>query len=144
MSDFVIGPAEFAVAATTVDGHIHIGEARIPWPQDMAHIYVRRLIQPGDPSDGKVMEVHLAAHDGLAQEDLSQMERDAEQHPLGPVAFFRIHDAYMSPGDFAEEMDLDLDEVHLLDAEIQEWREEAELLESLLRHPSASSGNFEK
>ncbi|WEH30131.1 hypothetical protein [Streptomyces sp. AM 3-1-1] len=61
-------PAEFVGLAKIEDGHLNIGGLKVPWDGglcDTVPVYVRRLSR-----DGSVAEIHLARHDGYAQEEL--------------------------------------------------------------------------
>lgn len=78
-------PAEFVAAAVAVEGRINVGGALIPWGGgDFASVYVRRL-----SSDLSVVEIHIARHDGLAQEEMDADNEEADRYPLGPKEYWR-------------------------------------------------------
>jgi hypothetical protein len=79
-------PAEFIGLATLTDGVLDIGgvEVRfnVGWPN--LAVYVRR-----DTKDLSVVEVELAIHDGLEEEELEMLNMEAERYPLGPKEYWR-------------------------------------------------------
>ena len=93
-----IMPAEFfGEAAHDAGGFLTIGEGehvvRIPlskgsmpgwWNTGTVSVYVRRYSE-----DLSVCEIHIARHDGLAQEELDEENRQAEVYPLGPKEYWR-------------------------------------------------------
>ena len=76
-------PAEFVGWAENVDGNINVGGLLIPYHGAEA-VYVRRR-----SSDLSVIEIILASHDGLAQEELDEQNRQADIYPLGPKEYWR-------------------------------------------------------
>jgi hypothetical protein len=91
--DFYILPAEFVGhAACGSDGKLRIGEGDHVVEVDLAHIgsrnkigvYVRR-----SSNDLSVIEIHMARHDGLAQEQLDAENAEAERYPLGVKEYWR-------------------------------------------------------
>lgn len=77
--------AELVGSAEVVNGHINIGGLEVPYRgPEPASVYVRRL-----SSDLSVAEIHIARHDGLAQEQLDRQNEEAEHHPLGPKEYWR-------------------------------------------------------
>lgn len=76
-------PAEHLGEAAIINGKLEIGGVLIPW-NGPASVYVRRL-----SSDLSVAEIALARHDGLAQEQLDEQNRQAEIYPLGPREYWR-------------------------------------------------------
>ena len=81
-------PAEHVgVAKATPDGTLDIGGVQLQFPGDMngdVHVYVRRLSR-----DLSIAEIHIARHDGLAQEQLDQQNREALEDPRGPDAYWQ-------------------------------------------------------
>lgn len=80
-------PAEHVGFAKTEDGILNIGGLEInvgQWARrGEIGVYVRR-----DSEDLSIMEIHLARHDGLAQEELDRQNEEAERYPLGPKAYW--------------------------------------------------------
>lgn len=70
--------------ADTSDGFLDVGGVRIPWHRNGEGVFVRRI-----SNDLSAIEVHLARHDGLAQEELDEQNRQAEAYPLGPKEYWR-------------------------------------------------------
>lgn len=54
------------------------------WNTHTVSVYVRR-----DSNDLSVIEIHMARHDGLAQEELDRKNAEAERYPLGPKEYWR-------------------------------------------------------
>lgn len=79
----LILPAEYLGEAECVDGHINVGGVLVPF-RGATGVYVRRV-----SSDLSVAEIHLARHDGLAQEELDEQNRQAAAYPLGPKEYWR-------------------------------------------------------
>ncbi|GAC1666457.1 MAG: hypothetical protein NVS9B9_27190 [Ktedonobacteraceae bacterium] len=89
-----IGPVEFVGNAEIVDGKLNIGGVEIPFrgskgdgqefPECFASIYVQRM-----NDDLSVAEIHIARHDGYAQLELDNQNKEAEEHPLGPEDYWR-------------------------------------------------------
>ena len=79
-------PAEAIGAARLADGHLDVGGVRVPVPVDWGEVpvHVRR-----SSSDLSVVEVLVAFHDGLAQEELDAQNAEAERYPLGPKEYWR-------------------------------------------------------
>lgn len=80
-------PAEFIGNARIVDGRLDIGGVKIQlgdWGPSGVSIYVRR-----SSADLTVMEICMARHDGLAQEELDQENLEAERYSLGPKEYWR-------------------------------------------------------
>jgi hypothetical protein len=85
-------PAECVGAAEIVDGVLDVGGVPIQLnrpglvagTRHQLGIYVRR-----SSKDLSVMEVHIAFHDGFAQEALDQENFEAERHPGGPREYWR-------------------------------------------------------
>ncbi len=79
-------PAELIGLATLTNGVLDIGgvEVRfnVGWPN--LAVYVRR-----DARDLSVVEVELAIHDGIAEEELDIFNAEAERYPLGPTEYWR-------------------------------------------------------
>lgn len=85
--------AEHFGVAEVVNGKLDIGGVKVPFgghpdhaecPRRAAHVYVRRSSE-----DLSVMEIHIARHDGLAQEELDRQNTEADAHPLGPKEYWR-------------------------------------------------------
>jgi len=78
------------------------------WNTGDVGVYVRR-----DSSDLSVIEIHMARHDGVAQEALDEQNRQAEIYPAGPKEYWRGemvgkftygHDSHlMTDADFEED-----------------------------------------
>lgn len=92
MNTFTILSAEYVGQANIVDDVIDVGGLKIPlgltpWkgylPPSIG-VYLRR-----DSTDLSVMEIHIARHDGYAQEELDQQNDEAERYPLGPKEYWR-------------------------------------------------------
>lgn len=82
----LILPAEHVGNATAVDGVLDIGGVKIDlgnWIGPIA-VYVRR-----SSKDLSVIEIALARHDGLAQEQLDEQNAEAERYPGGPKEYWR-------------------------------------------------------
>lgn len=82
-----IMPAEFVGSADIVDGVLNVGGVPVRIGREHCSdigVYVRRYSR-----DLSVAEVHLAFHDGLAQEELDQENAEAERYPLGPKEYWR-------------------------------------------------------
>ena len=79
-----IMPAEHVGEAQIVDGMLNIGGLEVPFQNCYGSVYVRRM-----SNDLSVAEIHLARHDGLAQEQLDQQNLEAERYPLGPKEYWR-------------------------------------------------------
>lgn len=82
-------PAEHLGTADLTGSDLDIGGLRVPLGQwgdhvDHVHVYVRR--SSGDMS---VMEIHIARHDGLAQEEFDHQDEEAARYPLGPKEYWR-------------------------------------------------------
>lgn len=83
--DFYILPAEFVgMAEIDKDGYLDIGGVKILAPWGTVGVYVLR-----SSDDLSVIEIHMARHDGLAQEELDRENAEAERYPLGPKAYWR-------------------------------------------------------
>lgn len=54
------------------------------WNTHTVGVYVRRA-----SDDLSVIEIHMARHDGLAQEELDRENAEAERYPLGPKEYWR-------------------------------------------------------
>lgn len=83
----LILPAEFVGLARTVEGQLDIGGVKVTaeWSVDgTVAVYVRR-----ESATLRVMEIHMAKHDGLAQEELDEENAEAERYPLGPKEYWR-------------------------------------------------------
>jgi len=76
--------AEWVGNAEVVDGVLDIGGVKVQWDRKDASVYVRRR-----NSDLSVIEVHLAQHDGLNQEELDRQNEEAERYPLGAKEYWR-------------------------------------------------------
>jgi hypothetical protein len=65
---------------------IHLAKGDEPgwWNTNTVSVYVRRY-----SDDLSVCEIHIARHDGLAQEELDEQNRQAEVYPLGPKEYWR-------------------------------------------------------
>lgn len=88
----IILSAEYYGEAKIEDGILNVGGLEIImnapgedyWRRGTCSVYVRRV------SDTlSVMEVAIAHHDGLAQEELDQENFEAERYPLGPKEYWR-------------------------------------------------------
>lgn len=77
-------PAEWLGNAEIVDGYVDVGGVKVHAPWSMASVYVRR-----SSSDLSILEIHLARHDGLAQEEFDEQIRQADEYPLGPKEYWR-------------------------------------------------------
>ena len=96
--------AEFVGMAKVWDGVINVGGVEIPWlpaagfvaRDDDWPIYVRRY-----SSDLRIAEIHIADHDGYAQDELNRQNEEAENHPLGPRAYW--HSMYVGDQGWSEE-----------------------------------------
>jgi hypothetical protein len=97
-------PAEhIGTVRTSSDGWLTIGppenpdhQIRINLNRDSGHkglgwdrsgnveVYVRR-----ESIDLSVIEIHMARHDGIAQEALDEQHRQADSYPLGPKEYWR-------------------------------------------------------
>jgi hypothetical protein len=83
----VILPAEHLGTARAVDGVLNVGglNVSVPWGNEgRVDVYVRR-----SSDDLSIIEIHMARHDGLAQEELDEQNRQAEEYPLGPKEYWR-------------------------------------------------------
>ena len=76
--------AEHFGTAEAKDGKLNIGDLEVPYRDQRADIYIRR-----SSKDLSVMEIHIACHDGLSQEELDRQNDEAEYHPLGPKDYWR-------------------------------------------------------
>ncbi len=92
MDPVLILSAEHVGEAVVIDGMLDIGGVVVPFsghgtsadgPRH-ASVYVRR-----SSADLTVMEIHIARHDGLAQEALDRQNAEAEEHPLGAKEYWR-------------------------------------------------------
>lgn len=85
MTTTTILPAEFVDSATTVDGVLDVGgvKIRVDWAEPVS-VYVRRR-----SNDLSVIEIAMASHDGLAQEELDWQNEQAARYPLGPKEYWR-------------------------------------------------------
>jgi len=85
-SQTVILPAEFVGIAKAENDILNVGGVEIPmggrWSD--APVYVRRSSR-----DLSVVEVAIAHHDGLAQEELDHQTEEADRYPLGPKEYWR-------------------------------------------------------
>jgi len=87
---FSILPAEcVGVATQNDDGTLDIGGlsvqlGKVWWNDNQIAVYVRRLNH-----DLTVIEIHMAHHDGLAQEELDTQNEEAQRYPLGPKEYWR-------------------------------------------------------
>lgn len=88
--DFYILGAEHVGEARLDDGVLRIGtpdengNGVVEVRAHLTSVYVRRA-----SDDLSVIEVHLASHDGLAQEELDRQNAEAERYPLGPKEYWR-------------------------------------------------------
>jgi hypothetical protein len=84
----VILSAEHVGMAHTVDGILDVGGVEIPYVENShtgnVAVYVRR-----SSHDLSVMEICIARHDGLAQEELERQNEEAHAHPAGPREYWR-------------------------------------------------------
>lgn len=82
----VILSAEHFGVAVTKDGVLDIGGVKVPYSEHggTVHVYVRR-----SSSDLSIIEICVARHDGLAQEELNRENGEAEDHPLGAKEYWR-------------------------------------------------------
>lgn len=90
---FWILPAEHFGIAKAIDGHLDIGGLRIPYwerPNGDVHVYVRRTSK-----DLSIMEIHIAHHDGLAQEELDQLNDEIDDEPARALE----HEDFFHPED---------------------------------------------
>lgn len=87
---FLILPAEYVGSARqNDDGTIDIGGlsvqlGRVWWNDNAIGVYVRRI-----NTDLTVIEIHMARHDGLSQEELDHQNDEAMRYPLGPKEYWR-------------------------------------------------------
>lgn len=82
----MILPAEFFGVAQAIDGILNIGGCEVPadWYADgQIGIYIRRSSR-----DLATIEIHLARHDGLADEENDEKHHQAMNHPGGPKAYW--------------------------------------------------------
>lgn len=79
-------PAEFAGMARLDNGVLDVGgvNVRLPVQWSDVPVYVRR-----SAVDLSVIEVAIAMHDGLAEEQLEAQNDEAERYPLGPKEYWR-------------------------------------------------------
>lgn len=77
-------PAEYVGTAEPKDGFLDIGGVQIAWDRGNVGVYVRRR-----SSDLSVIEIAIASHDGLAQEELDVENAEAERYPLGKKEYWR-------------------------------------------------------
>jgi hypothetical protein len=77
-------PAEYIGDAEPVDDTLDIGGVLIRWTGGAVGVYVRRL-----STTLEVVEISLARHDGLAQEELDNENDEAQRYPLGPKEYWR-------------------------------------------------------
>lgn len=81
-------PAEHLGWAETKDGILNIGglDVRVgQWArQGEIPVFVRR-----DSADLSIIEIHMARHDGLAQEELDRQSAEADRYPLGLKEYWR-------------------------------------------------------
>lgn len=81
-------PAEYVGSAQIVDNAITVGGFKVPLGRatkaESVGVYVRRM-----STDLSVIEVSLAFHDGLAQEELDQQNAEASRYPLGDKEYWR-------------------------------------------------------
>lgn len=54
------------------------------WNSKTVSVYVRRF-----SSDLSIAEIHIAQHDGLAEEALDFQNQEAQRYPLGPKEYWR-------------------------------------------------------
>lgn len=84
MTTYILS-AEFLGHAEVEDGNIMIGGLSVPYcGPTPASVYVRRR-----SSDLTVIEIAVASHDGLAQEQLDQQNDEAAADPRGPKEYWR-------------------------------------------------------
>jgi hypothetical protein len=81
---FYILPAEHVGEAAVVEGFVDVGGVKVPVWGGGVHVYVRRSSE-----DLSVMEICMARHDGLSQEELDEQNRMAEEYPLGAMEYWR-------------------------------------------------------
>ena len=95
---------EYLGEAEVVDGFLSIGNLQIPFDGYInskvesgrsAGVYIRRR-----SNDLKVAEIHIAQHDGYAQEVLDTENEEADRYPLGPKEYWRTK--FDSDEDFDE------------------------------------------
>ena len=130
-----IGGVEFFGVAEVEDGVLNIGGVEVPFTgyRDHAAVYVRRMISPGKPKhDGAVFEIAIARHSGLAQAELKRHTEEAQEHPLGPLAYWRMTDKEDDAKFMALE-GLTAEELEELDRRIAVWKAECQLLEESLK-----------
>lgn len=80
-------PAEFIGVAQAVEDMLDIGglPVRVPWYADgEIAVFVRRSSR-----DLSIIEIHMARHDGLMQEEMDEQHRQADAHPGGPKEYWR-------------------------------------------------------
>lgn len=98
LDPIVIFSAECVGNAEVVDGVLDIGGVKVRWDRKDASVYVRRR-----SSDLSVIEVHLAQHDGLFQEEMDQKSEESDRYPLGAKEYWRGEECVtggMSPEEF--------------------------------------------
>jgi hypothetical protein len=80
-------PLEHIGQAKTVDGILNIGGLEIPYEESIdgtVNVYIRR------ESNGlSIMEISIAAHDGLAAECMENELMEADRYPGGPKEYYR-------------------------------------------------------
>lgn len=107
----MILPAEHFGTARSEDGILDIGGVKVPYSEDCTgsvSVYVRRL-----SSDLSIMEIQLARHDGLAQEQLDAQNDEAENDPRGPKEYWRAkmvgHFTYGADGHLMTDAEFEAD-----------------------------------
>ena len=80
---YILGASCIGPAVCNDDGTTTIPIDLRAWSQPV-YVYVRR-----SSADLSLFEVHMARHDGLAQEELDRQNEEAEHHPLGVKEYWR-------------------------------------------------------
>ncbi len=80
-------PCEHVGEADAPNGVLDIGglEVDVSTFGRRVSVYVRR-----SSSDLSVIEIAMARHDGLAQEELDRQNDEADHHPQGPKEYWRL------------------------------------------------------
>ena len=99
-TDFYIMPAEFVGMAEEKDGVLNVGGLEVNtggwWNTGDIAVYVRRNSQ-----NLQVIEVVMAKHDGLSQEELDSQNDEAARYPLGAKEYWRSK--HLAEGNTEEE-----------------------------------------
>jgi hypothetical protein len=64
--------------------HLQCGQKPGWWNTGTVSVWIRRWAD-----DLSIAEIHMAKHDGYAQEELDMENEEAERYPLGPKEYWR-------------------------------------------------------